>query len=215
MATVEKNSVESLEERVFTVGEVVEYWEGAFVRGERLGSGEPGFVKRVEGNGVYAIKMVGSSRGKFRICGWQSLFKDGSFTNNVARKYGARVRGDARLRERAKEEAEAKLGGELRQTKRELQQIEKQNKAKEKESEDRQKRDEIVTRTAERDREKAERERREKHKRQVEELHKELEQDREEENRATRQLIRELRQDLKIKVEELIVVKEGSMTLQD
>ncbi len=46
-------------------------------------------------------------------------------------------------------------------------------------------------------------------------MHKELEQDREEENRATRSLIRELRQDLKIKGEELIVVKEGSVTLQD
>jgi hypothetical protein len=51
------------------VGEVVEYWEGAFVRGARLGSGEPAFVKRVEGNGLYSIKMVGASRGKFRICG--------------------------------------------------------------------------------------------------------------------------------------------------
>ena len=55
MATVEKDSVESLEERVFTVGEVVEYWEGAFVRGERLGSGEPAFVKRVEGKGQYEV----------------------------------------------------------------------------------------------------------------------------------------------------------------
>ena len=67
------------------MGEVVEYWEGAFVRGERLGSGEPAFVKRVEGQGQYAIKMVGASRGKFRICGWKSLFKDGSFNKNVLR----------------------------------------------------------------------------------------------------------------------------------
>ncbi len=78
----------------------------SFVRGERLRSGEPAFVKRVEGNGLYAIKMVGSSRGKFRIFGWKSLFKDGSFNKNVARRDGARVRGDARLREMAKEEAE-------------------------------------------------------------------------------------------------------------
>ena len=47
MATVEKDSVESLEERVFTVGEVVEYWEGAFVRGERLGSGKPEILEKV------------------------------------------------------------------------------------------------------------------------------------------------------------------------
>lgn len=85
MERVEKESGVALEERVFTVGEVVEYWEGAFVRGERLGSGEPAFVKRVEGKGQYAIKMVGASRGKFRICGWKSLFKDGSFNKNVLR----------------------------------------------------------------------------------------------------------------------------------
>jgi hypothetical protein len=42
-----------------------------------------------------------------------------------------------------------------------------------------------------------------------------MEQDREEENRDTRQLIRELRQDLKLKQEELNVAKEGSVILQD
>ena len=47
MALVGKESVEALEERVFTVGEVVEYWEGAFVRGERLGSGEPENLEKV------------------------------------------------------------------------------------------------------------------------------------------------------------------------
>ncbi len=78
-------SIETLCERYFTVGEVVEYWEGVYVRGERLGSGEPAFVKRVEGKGVYAIKMVGPSRGKFRLVGWESLFKNESFNKNVAR----------------------------------------------------------------------------------------------------------------------------------
>jgi hypothetical protein len=111
---------ETLCERLFTVGEVVEYWEGTYVRGERLGSGEPAFVKRVEGNGVYAIKMVGSSTGKFRVVGWKSLFKDGSFNKNVARGDGARVRGKARLEERARLEAEEKLGVELRATRRQL-----------------------------------------------------------------------------------------------
>ena len=48
MERVEKERGVALEERVFTVGEVVEYWEGAFVRGRRIGSGEPAFVKRVE-----------------------------------------------------------------------------------------------------------------------------------------------------------------------
>ncbi len=91
---------ENLLERLFSVGEVGEFWEGSYVRRDRTDSGSPAFVKRVEGKGVYAIKMVGSSRGKFRICGWKwkSLFKDESLNKNVARRGGARVRGDARLR---------------------------------------------------------------------------------------------------------------------
>ncbi len=102
----ETETEETLCECIFTFGEAVEYWEGAYVRGGHLGSGEPAFVKRVEGKGVYAIKMVGSLRGKFRIVGWKSLFKDGSFNKNVARGDGARVRGKARLEERA-----GKIGG--------------------------------------------------------------------------------------------------------
>jgi hypothetical protein len=77
---------------------------------------------------IYAIKMVGLSRGKFKLVGRKSMYKNGSFNKNVARGNGARVRGCARLRERAREEAEAKLGEELRQTKRELQKVEKINK---------------------------------------------------------------------------------------
>ena len=52
-------------ERLFKVGELVEYWEGAYVRGYRANSGEPAYVKRVEGGEKYAIKMVGSGRGKY------------------------------------------------------------------------------------------------------------------------------------------------------
>jgi hypothetical protein len=52
-------------------------------------------VKRVEGKGVYAIKMVGSMRGKFRIVGWKSLLKDGSFNKCVTRGDGPRVRDKA------------------------------------------------------------------------------------------------------------------------
>ena len=148
---VEKESGVALEERVFTVGEVVEYWEGAFVRGERLGSGEPAFVKRVEGKGQYAIKMVGASRGKFRICGWKSLFKDGSFNKNVARRDGARVREEARLRERGKEEAEAKFGENLRETKRELNKIEKEKKEIEKQAEYKLKKQEMGARKVEKE----------------------------------------------------------------
>ena len=214
MERVEKESGVALEERVFTVGEVVEYWEGAFVRGERLGSGEPAFVKRVEGNGLYAIKMVGSSRGKFRICGWKSLFKDGSFNNHVARRDGARVRSDVRLREMAREEAEARFGDELKETKRDLKQVEKRSKEKEKEREHMRKREDTEARIAERGREKAERERLEKHKRQLENLGKEMEQHMEEENRDARQLLRELRQELQLKEEELQLARQREVELQ-
>jgi hypothetical protein len=93
-------------ERFFTVGEVVEFWEGAYVSGKRADSGEPAFVKRVEGNGVYSTKMVGSTRGQFRKAKWNSLFKQGSFNKNAAMGYGSRIRGETRLKERAKEEAE-------------------------------------------------------------------------------------------------------------
>jgi hypothetical protein len=64
MERVEKESGVALEERVFTVGEVVEYWEGAFVRGERLGSGEPAFVKRLDREGSVRNKNGGSIKGK-------------------------------------------------------------------------------------------------------------------------------------------------------
>ena len=100
------------------MGEVVELWEGAFVRGYRQAPGVPAFVKRVEGNGLYSIKMVGSNRGKFRVVGWKNLFKEGSFTKNVCRTDSVRVRSESRLKEKANAEAEARF--ELRQTKREL-----------------------------------------------------------------------------------------------
>ena len=82
---VDSDDVESDRERIFTVGEVVEVWEGACVRGYRLAPGMPAYVKRVEGNGVYAIKMVGSNRGKYRLVGWKNLYKEGSFCKNVCR----------------------------------------------------------------------------------------------------------------------------------
>jgi chromosome segregation ATPase len=88
----------------------------------------PAFVKRVEGNGLYSIKMVGSNRGKFRVVGWKNLFKEGSFTKNVCRTDSVRVRAESRLKEKAQAEAEARLGGELRQTKRELARSEKTQK---------------------------------------------------------------------------------------
>ncbi len=73
------------EERVFKVGKLVEYWTGAFVRGYRT-EGEPAFVKRFEGGGKYSIKMVGSSRGKFRQVEWRQMYKDGSFNKHTGDK---------------------------------------------------------------------------------------------------------------------------------
>ena len=116
----EMDDDETGRERFFTVGEVVELWEAAFVRGYRQAPGVPAFVKRVEGNGLYSIKMVGSNRGKFRVVGWKNLFKEGSFTKNVCRTDSVRVRSESRLKEKANAEAEARFGVELRQTKREL-----------------------------------------------------------------------------------------------
>jgi hypothetical protein len=55
--------------------------------------------------GYMQLKWWVHQRGKFRLVGWKSLYKDESFNKNVARGDGARVRGCARLRERAREEA--------------------------------------------------------------------------------------------------------------
>ena len=121
----EMDDDESGRERFFTVGEVVELWEGAFVRGYRQAPGVPAFVKRVEGNGLYSIKMVGSNRGKFRVVGWKNLFREGSFNKNVCRTDSGRVRGQARLKDRAEAAAEARFGTELRKTRDELAAAEK------------------------------------------------------------------------------------------
>jgi hypothetical protein len=127
MVRGDRDDGEYSQERFFTVGEVVEVWEGAFVRGYRQAPapGEPAFVKRVEGNGFYSIKMVGSSRGKFRVVRWQNLFREGSFGKNVCRTDSGRVRVEARLKARAHEEAEVRFRRELRQTKHELDKAEK------------------------------------------------------------------------------------------
>ena len=46
-------------ERVYQVGELVEFWSGTVVRGYRTDSGEPAYVKEIQGSGWYGIKMVG------------------------------------------------------------------------------------------------------------------------------------------------------------
>ncbi len=101
------------EERVFKVGELVEYWAGAFVRGYRT-EGEPAFVKRVEEGGKYSFKMVESSRGNFRQVEWRQMYKDGSFNKHTGDKMTRTVRSTQRMQEKATGEAEAKYGEVLR-----------------------------------------------------------------------------------------------------
>jgi hypothetical protein len=131
--------------------------------------------------------MVGSLRGKFRNVGWRSLFKDGSFNKKGARGDGARVRGETRLKQMAKEEAEAKLGVELRETKRQLHKSEKGKKEMEKQAEERLKVQEMEAR-------KADKHRTQGHKRQLEELRWDLERTKEEELKLQDELVRAGRQ---------------------
>jgi hypothetical protein len=99
-------------ERLFRVGDLVEFWAGPVVRGYRTDSGDPAFVKEIHGLGWYGIKMVGSFGGRNRrVFFWKSLFKDGSFQKQVGKGVGVRVRTMARMQEKANVEAEAKLVG--------------------------------------------------------------------------------------------------------
>jgi hypothetical protein len=189
---------DNLAERVFKVGELVEYWAGAFVRGYQT-SGEPAFVKRVEGGGKYAIKMIGSGRGKYRQVDWRQMFKDGAFN---------KLKGD-RIQEKATVAAEAKLGGELRQTRRELQMAGKIHKEKEKEADKKVQRLLLESRKELKDLTVG-------HKRQLEQMEEDtrqgmqtLREGEEEKARETRQCIRYLRQELRDLTEELGREKEG------
>ena len=188
-----RDEADKTDERIFRVGELVEYSEGSFVRGYRTDSGHPAYVKRVEGGGKYAIKMVGSGRGKYRQIEWRQLFKDGSFNKTVARGHGARVREEARLKERAKEEAEAKLGEELRETKRALEKAEKGKKEIEKQAEYKLKRQEMEAR-------KADKEVTAVHMRQLAEMRGDVERSRDEDIREVRQRKREIAQELEERI---------------
>ena len=55
---------ENCEERRFKVGELVEFWEGALVRGNRTDSGDPAWVKVDYSEGEYGVKMVTNTEGK-------------------------------------------------------------------------------------------------------------------------------------------------------
>ncbi len=89
---------------------------------------------------------------------WTRLFKDSTFTKQVVRLEGARVRTKARMEERAQGEAEAKMGDELRETRRKLQiqvkatsKKDNEKKEMEKEGEDRLKYQEKEARNAAKD----------------------------------------------------------------
>ena len=43
-----RDEADKIDERIYRVGELVEYWEGSFVWGYRTDSGHPAYVKRVE-----------------------------------------------------------------------------------------------------------------------------------------------------------------------
>ena len=53
-------------ERVFEVGDLVEFWAGPVMRAYRTDSGDPAYVKEIQGSGWYGIKMVGSFGGRNR-----------------------------------------------------------------------------------------------------------------------------------------------------
>ena len=72
------------------------------------------------GGGKYAIKTVGSGRGKYRQVEWRQMFKDGAFNKHTGDKLTRTVRSTERMQEKARGEAEAKYGEVLRKTKREL-----------------------------------------------------------------------------------------------
>ena len=183
----EAESGKALEERRFKVGELVEYWGGAMVRGYRTDSGEPAWVKVDYGGGVYGIKMVANTRGKLRKVQWQRLFSDGSFNKLKLSERGGRVKNSERMREREQDKAEAKFAVQLRQTKRELLIAEHEYKTKDKEANERLKKHEMESRKTEKDLSV-------RHKRQLEEMRGDLERRQEAENQARDELHRQGRQ---------------------
>jgi len=116
---------ENGDERRFKVGELVEFWDVALVRGYRTDSGAPAWVKADYGLGEYGIKMVGNTRGKLRRVQWKQLFKDGSFNKLQMRVGGLRERGIERMRVIEEGKAEAKFAGKVKEKERELKKAEK------------------------------------------------------------------------------------------
>ena len=203
-----RDEADKTDERIFRVGELVEYSEGSFVRGYRTDSGHPAYVKRVEGGGKYAIKMVGSGRGKYRQVEWRQMYKDGSFNKHTGEKLTRTVRSTQRMQEKATGEAEAKYGEVLRKTKRELVMACKLQQDSEQQAEYREKQQS-------KEAEKAKKELSVVHKRQLEKISEGNRQDMatlrgdvEDKERETRKCIRQLRQDLNAVNDQVGIEKE-------
>ena len=167
------------------------------------------FVKRVEGGGKYAIKMIGSGRGKYRQVEWRQLFHDGAFNKHIGDSLRRTVRTTERIQEQATVDAEAKLGEQLRQTRRELQKSGKRHKEKEVEAENRVNRLAMESRKALKDLTAG-------HKRQLDQMEEDtrqgmqtLREGEEEKARETRQCVRQLRQELRDLTELLGTEKEA------
>lgn len=72
-------------ERVFSVGELVEYWEGPVVRTYRTDSGDPAFVKEKYGLGWYGIrsKWWEALGGEIDECIGKACTKTAHFRNKL------------------------------------------------------------------------------------------------------------------------------------
>ena len=201
-------------ERVFRVGDLVEFWAGPVVRGYRTDSGDPAFVKEIHGLGWYGIRMVGSFGGRNRRVFWKNLFKDGTFQKQVGKGGGARVRTKGRMQERANDDAEAKFGAELRLTKRELQKSEMEKSDMEKQAEERLKVQEMKSRKAEKDLTAV-------HKRQLRKMLEDnsadkqtLKDDEEDRERKSRKFIRDLKKEVEALTDKVGLGIDGEAHLQ-
>ena len=70
-------------ERVFSVGDLVEFWAGPVVRAYRTDSGDPAFVKEIHGLGWYGIKMWEALGGEKDECIGKVCSKTDHFRNRL------------------------------------------------------------------------------------------------------------------------------------
>jgi hypothetical protein len=187
MEQVDTDVGEIVLERRFKVGELVAFVEGSNVRGYRTDSGEVAWVKEDYGGGFYGIKMAANTRGKLRRVKWTNLYKDGTFNTLKNMEGGLRVRSRARMQERANDEAEAKFGAALRETRRELDKSEKRKKEMVEQTE-------VRLKLQEKEARKAEKNLTQGHKRELAEMRGEQARTREAEQQLQAELVRATRQ---------------------